>query len=599
LWAKIDNYNWPIHSYTGDTYHYLSIFRSAVIDGKTNSNAFFWEQSNDPSQFYIFQKIASTLNPFANVSIVWFDVLLRISVAFLVCFLLYKLLTLLEVESLTAYIYSLAITLIYGAVAFKGYALGNWFIPALLGGIYCVMYFSRDVNTSSKSILFMYFAMILFAVHPVYFTMGGLACLFAWASKLYKNRSKKILLLFLLWCLVSLFLFSLLFLHFLVGSTAGNDTIFRIVAISTRLPIHVLTSIRLITLAIVAWLISEETLSFFVVASFIGLNSYILTGTYIANDHYAFIIEDFIGILLALSIIYNYKKKIKIRPWLGYWILLLFSITFFEVLRYLNFRPGYLGRWFPMLAGYFLLGLLFVSDKSKTILKRFWSTKLIWLLMVISILYSGTILYKDNISHISKHKDIQSYRALIEELNLIPPGVVLADPKISNAISLYTKHKVYWLSEGFSETVTNKELEARWSDASIFFPNDPSMRGPDAISSVIGNANRCYVHMLNDYYDALAKIGITIYKKDLCDTYDQRYKTWQSLLNKSQIFIDYATSTLEWSPAYKLDWLVLKTDERPPIARVVGSFFKPYKVVGDNFLIYHFNSSAVKELKIN
>lgn len=590
LWGTIDNFDSPVRYYRGDTYHYLSVFRSAMIDGGPNVNSFFVEQPDEKSQFFILQSLALLLSPFKNASIVWFDVFLRVLVALLVYLLLTKLFLLQSVDDGLSKILAFSATLIYGIVAFKGAAIGFWFLPALLGGLYCVMRFLEGRKDEIESPVWpIFLSLPLFAVHPVYFTMGGLAAFLAWLIRLREDRSRKMLRPFLLWCFLALGIFATLYLSFLTGSPSGEDSMYRVVALDTRLPIHPIFSLQLIAIAAAAILLKERAILLFAVASFVGLNSYIFTGTYIANDHYAYIVTDFLGLLLAFAILFK-NRGVGTYRILGALIFILFAFTLFEILRYLDFQPGYLGRWALMLLGFFLLAVTLLSNGVRDHLRRVLGSRFVWVAVAFALLYAPTLAYKDMQAHINEHREVQSYRPLVEEFKNKEAGVVLAKPEIANIVSLYTEHKVYWSKEAFSESVTDEELLARWTDAGVFFPDDEFIYGDEAATSVMGNSNRCMVHKRDHYYEILARIGFTQFKEELCNTYLSYRALWPDIVRQSMDFSAKATSTGTWQPQYRLDWLVVEESEKEKLGKFLDQHFTFVEVVDGRFFVYHFKN---------
>ncbi len=590
LWTTVDNFETPIRYYRGDTYHYLSVFRSAIIDGEPNANSFFLEQPEEKSQFFILQTIASALQPFKDVSIVWIDLGLRILVAFLVYLILTKLFLLSKASEKLSKVLAFFITVTYGVVAFKGFALGFWFLPALLGGIYCVMKFLENRDGAKRPVWPIFLALLLFAVHPVYFTLGGLAALLAWFMRLREERTNGMINLFLFWSFLAAVMFAFLYLSFIVSSPGGEDSLYRVVAVDTRLPIHPLFSLQLMVLITIAILVKERAILFFALASFIGLNAYIVTGTYIANDHYAYIIADFLAVFLGLRMIFNKTTEYKPYPILGLSTLVLGSFMFFETLRYLNFQPGYLGRWTPLVIGFLLISLPLFSEKIKNGIANLLNSKLIWMGVFVAILYAPTLALKDMRTHLGEHKEIQSYRPLIENFLKKEQGVVLAKPEVANVISLYTDQKVYWSKEAFSESVTDEELLARWMDASIFFSEDKFIYGDEAATSVMGNANRCMVHKRDHYYDILARADFPQFKENLCDTYLSYRALWPNLVRESRGFSSIATSTGTWQPKYHLDWLIVEEAERENLGKFLDKYFTFVEVVEEGFFVYHFKN---------
>ncbi|MGB3921690.1 MAG: hypothetical protein WBL19_00190 [Minisyncoccia bacterium] len=590
LWATVDNFDSPVRYYRGDTYHYLSVFRSAMIDGGPNANSFFVEQPDEKSQFFILQSLALLLSPFKDVSIVWFDVFLRSLVALLVYWLLTKLFLLQSVSERLSKILAFSATLIYGIIALKGAAIGFWFLPALLGGLYCVMKFLEDGKDGMRSSVWpIFLSLPLFAVHPVYFTMGGLAALLAWFIRLREDRSRRMLAIFFAWCLTAIGLFATLYLSFFIGSPGGEDATYRVVAIDTRLPIHPVFSLQLITIAIVALLAKERAILMFAIAAFVGLNSYIVTGTYIANSHYALIINDFLVILLVLAILFK-DKALGTHRVLGVLTFLLFAFMLFEILRYLDFQPGYIGRWALLLSGFFFLSVLLVSTRVRSYITGVLGSKLIWLVVVFALLYAPTIAYKDMQADIDEHREVQSYRPLVEEFKSKEAGAVLARPEVANIVSLYTGQKVYWSNNAFPESVTDEELLERWMDAAIFYPEDEFIYGEEAVTSVMGNSNRCMVHKRDDYYNILVRIGFPQFKEDLCDRYISYRAGWPELVEESRDFSRQATSTGVWQPQYRLDWLIVEESEKEKLGKFLDKYFTFVKVVDERFFVYHFKN---------
>lgn len=583
-WARVDSYQEPIRHYDGDTAHYLSILHTTVVEGTPRAQAYFWEEPDSPPQFWIFQTVASIFHPLRSISIVWFDLALTLLVGLAVFLLFDFVLCRAGVPVVVSAVVSLCFVLLYGPIAFRGYALGNWFLPVFLGGMAASLRFFEAKEIDLRALGWALCAVVLFAVHPVYFAMGGLSLGLLWIARLSHKQSKSSLKFFAVWGAFSISLFFYLFFAFLKGTPAGEDTLYRIVALDTRLPFHILLGARLGLLSVVAYSVGFLPIASFAGAAFVGLFSFVLTGQYIANDHYA-IPEDFLAPALFLGLLFSgavssslYKFKFLRVAFLGVALL-----SLFDVLQYLNFRPGYLGRFAPMLGGYLGIALILNVPHAQVVLKKLLNDRRVLVVFCLfSLIYGSVITYRDLRPVASAHREAQEYRMLIGSVRKLSNGVVLADPYIENLISLYTPHKVYWSHIAFSETVLNEELKARWLDTSLFFEGS---RGLEPVF-VTGTTDRCYEYERIKYLNFFESLGFSHPKKVLCGPVEEREALWPVLKQEAQEFASSTVVAKTWAPQYKLDYLIVDTKKNNPPTWLVEDYFVLSATVGERFRIY-------------
>ena len=586
LWKTVDNYQEPLRFYGGDSAHYLAVAHSAMVDGQPNSNAYFFEPTEDHSQFFLTQSFfAFWSKVFGITSVVLVDLFMRIGVAVATFGILYILLSRFGVPWTVSLTMSLLAVLAYGSIAFRGFALGYWFLPLILGSLYTAVRFEEETEASS---LFRWslFGVLLSAIHPVYFLMSGLAFAVLWFERLRSVTFKKESLFWALgWVVISGILFIVLYGAFLVPSLAVRETLYRIVAIDTRLLIHPLYSIRLLLLGYVAYsLFKKNAYAAYSLAALVGLNSYILTGTYVANDHYAYIIEDFMVYVLGVAIVWGSRELDMVKKGrLGLVALCVFVVTAFERLNYLSFRPGYLGRWAPLLAGYFLIGIVLCFPRIRVELRRLVHPAVLVGLVLLSIVYGGVLISKDYAPDLFAHRVVNTRRELIETLRVLPKGVVLADPAVSESVLLFTNHKVYWSSGAFSETATNQELLLRWQDEKLFFENHPHLNGDYVWNTLLGTAQRCQDNKRDRVYKIFSGFGINQFERTLCDPVKARAERTPGFEKLFQSYKDSIEKDQNWSPAFRVDYLILTDDMLPKFA----PYFEKIEEIGD-FTIYRF-----------
>lgn len=574
LWGQVDHFSsLPLRDYRGDTAHYLAILHSAQLNRGPTANAYFWEQANEPSQFYVFQRVVGWFGDLGGLEIVWLAVILRLVVAWLVYWLLSRLLLVFGVTERFSVYLSFAFTLFYGAVAFQGYALGFWFLPCLLGALYFASQFYLQPFNSFWDIWRPVLAVALASVHPVYFTLVGLAVGLLILSKISRERKATLYLGAGVWGGLSLAAFYLLFWPFLASHLpAAQDVLYRIVAIDTRIIIHPLFSLRLIflfILSLLAWQQGRDQrwliISSFSFAALIGLDSYLLTGTYIANDHYA-IAEDFLAILTAALLL---SKSPNLSPLVSkiFSVSALFLLTVSVVMTivfYFHFQLGYYGKWFPLHLAYLLIiGVLWQPHKTHEWLSRIFDSKtvVVVFLVVCPVLYANVLLYKNAVPHLSGNQEVQQYRELISYLRTQDEGVVLASPQLSNSISLFTNQRVYWSPIAFSESVTDQELIQRWQEARLFYP---SLSDPEAQGSVVGTINRCSDFGRGEVLDWLTKLGWLEPQTVLCQPEKDRVVRFAELNTVADSYSHEIGSKQEWRATYRLDKLVVLPGEVVP-----------------------------------
>lgn len=582
--------HYPIRNYEGDAAHYNAIAWSAIVDGYPNTNAYFREPVDTHSQFFIAQSLFALTAPFLReISFVWIDLVLKLLVVLASFLMLGKLIEIHGVPRKTAFIISFCFVAVFGHISFRGYAIGYWFFPLFLAALYFTKRFV-DMELSPEGTARSLWAVILSAVHPVYFSLVGFANLLGWIALLKKeNWSRRGVAFFLVWALSSFALFFVLFFHFLSGSGGGDAAVMRIVGVETRLPIHPVYALGLFLLSYISFQIREfRALSYASLGALVGLLSYMITGRYIANDHYATPFEDIAVFVLACGLVFvpQLKEKIRHRYAWGAAVFFVFVVTAFEHFRYLEFRFGYIGRWTPVILGYGMLVALLLFPRTQDLLKKVFTSRWILIFPVVCLLYGGVLVSKENKLLLESLVQDQEYAPLVDALRGIEPGVILADSAISNLASLYTRHKTYWHPIAFSETVSDAELRARWKDAFVFFSLDPDMSGAGSGFRVLGNANRCFVHGRNDYYELLAEWGFPAWKRDLCDTYAAHRAQWPALLESAEGFRTAVIRGQDWKPIYMLQYLVLDIEKDSVPAPLLKRFFKEKERVNDRFAIY-------------
>lgn len=587
LWAQVDHFETPVRSYEGDTLHYLGIVNRTVADGAPRTQAYFKEQSANPPQFIVFQGALAFLSPVLSViSITWLALLLQLCVALGVFWCLRFLLIKTGVPSLVALVVSLSVVLVSGPIAFRGYALGNWFLPLALLGVVFLVKFWESEKLSRRSLGYSFLALLAFSLHPIYYTLGGAALGFLWIARLRREPTAVSWKLFGVWFVAALGLFLVLFGRFLVGTPEGADTLARIVSIKTRLPFHALFMIRLLFLSGAGYFLSVPVVAATALASFLGLSSYIGTGTYIANDHYA-ILEDYLVLVLSLGVLFRKESLRKIPRWFSWVAVALAGITAYDIFQYLEFRPGYLGRYAPLIAGYILLAIILVLPQYRKKIAATLSLKsTLGVLVAFSVLYGFAITYLDMKPEIQLHRAEQEYRPLLSFFESKNEEAILADPGISDFLSVYSPGYVYWSPIGFSETVSNTELYRRWFDARLFFG---AVEGLEPVR-VTGTTDRCYEYKRVVYLELLAKLGYSKPKETLCDLVDVREASFELMEKQYEVESGEVLESKTWDLGYGVDWLVIdRVKDTPPPEWLAEKYFTLETILADRFVVYRKN----------
>lgn len=577
----------------GDTSHYLSILNSARVEGGPTGNAYYFEGRESMSQFYVFQWIIGLL-PLVAIPMTLLVVVLKVAVAISVFFLLAKLLERFGVMRTVSPLVSFAFVLLYGPGAFTGAGLAHWFLPFLLLGMVFLLRASEEDRSPRSAAGFTLVAMVLFAVQPLFFVLLGLSAALIWFARFYESPKKReVFEAFLLWVLPSALIYARLFLPFMLDLVPGaSETVIRMIGIQTHYPLHpiyALQFVSLFALSLAAYHTRVENRYRFLftgavsLAGFFALVSNVITGTYIANDHYP-IVTDFLAMFLAFSFPYERVSQTKLGKYLGSLGVFVALLSTFDTLVYLQFRPGYYGKWFPLDLSLFALGAILLAPSIKTFFgQRRVMRTVLFFLVIGSLLYGAQLLHLMENGLRAGDASAESYRAVIEELRTLPQGVVLADMYLTNLVSVYTPHNSFWHAYAFMERQPNAELHDRYLIAYTFFPEDPWMTPEAARVGVYGNTNQC---KHPEPFIFLYSLGFRGPYETFClQPQLKRQVEGEALEKEKLLFREKVLAEGGVVFPYKLDYLVLMDADAPISQKLLDKYFSLVKR-GEGFVIY-------------
>lgn len=590
-WVTLDNFKSPWREISGDYSLYASQLNAVLQHGQPTGNPYFAENQYQIGRFYIFGTLFSFIPLAEKVPIGWWLIVFKIAAAVLVFYLFARLLALFNSPARLTYIFSFIFVLFYGAITFKGgSALYNWFLPAWLAGFLTVIRFfkSEKINLAGFSVFLI--SPLLFAFHPLYFTVGIALSGLLWLYTLYAKRfERKILVFFLIWLAWTLFLFSRAFWPFVFPPDAqfaemAAGMTFRNTLINTHFPFLFLFGLRYLLLVLMTGLLYRQSaktadrpdsfrpLFLLSLVVFLGLNSYVITGRYFLNDHFPFF-EEFIIIPLALLLLFGPAvAPTKLARRLGMAILLVSTVSVLVIWNYLNFKPVYFGAEVPQYLAYFTIGLLLSWPGLRGKLFFRHGRFLLKSLLIVAVFHIVFMTFWDDKYWFPLHRQVQNYRGLIENMKNLPDGVVLANPYISNLALIYTRHKVYWSPIAFHDLVATEELRRRWLTARVFFPAEPAFNGQPAVVSIFGRRdNKCREFKRGVYLGWLARLGFPGPQKTICDDPILRSQ-WPALQTESEIYRQ-AAGQMQWQPAFQLDYLLVEKGKDQIDQSLVSRYF--------------------------
>lgn len=600
--TTIDKGETPLRLYRGDVLHYLGILNAGRVSEGPAANAYFAEWSRGLSNFQILQTAISFAPGVDALSVVWLMVILQVLVAIGVFLVLARLLRFFDVPENTAALAAFLFVLCYGPMAFRGSALASWFFPFLLLGIYFVLRFFIEKNSIPKNAALLLGALGCFSLQPIYFFLGlGITSLI-WILKLHEDHSRRMVYLFFVWLTAVATVFFCLFWPFISGIPGSADILERLVSTYTRIPFHPLIMAKFLLIAVIGGIVLWSTRPSGVVekrwfavgvlafTAFLGISSYLITGKYVANDHYA-IIEDVTAFLLLATILYSpravFHKSHKIAGGLLFFVAL---ASFLDVAQYLDFGIGYSGKFIGYHFAYFLTALILLFPQAtRSFIDRLESFRrpISAVLISLVLIYANVLFYKDGQAHRADHERAQLYRPLVEALSALPPGVVLGDAPVSNLTTLFTKHKVYWHYTAYGERIPTSELYKRFLDANLFFSDDRYFQGNNSVNGVYGTTNHCTEYKRDRYLTFLADLGYSGPYAALCTEREVRRAAWEkSLTEEKEAFAKRVAKTGIWKPQYKLTYLVRAPLDAAIPEPLVTKYFSKLQEIPGGFTIY-------------
>lgn len=584
LWKSVDSFSEPFRYYRGDMAHYAVILDRAIEAGGPVGNSFFFEEQEHPSRFFVFELVAGLFGKlFAPAGVAVLVIALRIIVPVLSFLLFAELIRRVGISAEYANFLAALQILLYGVISFQGYGLANWYIPSLLAGLILVVEAFCDEQFSPRRAALLVVSIGLFTLHPAYFAFGGAVTGVAWFLWMRRFGVRAVGPFFVAWLGLAGVLFAMFFAGGLSSGAAATDFLARMALISTRFPIHPIVLLELGLAAIIAGYAargageaSARALHFLAVAFGIGFLAILapsITGTYLVNDHYT-IAHEYLVVVLAASLIFT--GDVKTPKWSARFLVFAVVLDILFVLAYLNFKPGYYGRFATHHAAYFLIAGMVLWPGLRILLKKALAvTALRGLLVVAALGYALLLQYKDiSGGHFAGHQAVQKYRPLIAELRKLPAGVVLADNTLSHIVPITTEHQIYWSSIAFSQTSTDEALLRRYQDAHLAFPDDPSHVPPGVINSLHGAVDRCREYGRGKVLEALSSRGWTAPLREICAPDRVRAEAYEISKERVQAFVSNANRTKSWQPEYRVDYLLVSDGATTTPVWILNTYFK-------------------------
>lgn len=581
----------PIRSFQPNNAHYLTVLNAAMNSGGPIPNPYLHEQQNIPSHYALMQIIIAHI-PFVSslsISLLW--TLLRILVAVTYFILLYLMLRESGYDLFTAGVLSFCVVSIWGYIRFQSMALGNWYLPPMLLGMYLGSKAIKNGLTVKRRLILLSLALLLFSWHAVSFSLGGLAILLLWGYLIFtesKEFRKKTILMAFFWSIFSLFLFMILYAPFFLGqNNTAVSTLGRVVQFSsTYLMYHPIETIVVIVSVWVLLLTRRYSYVMFGIAALVGLNSNLVTGFYFANDHYV-VLTEVLTVIAASSLWLNIDRR-KSSKWLGLVALIAGLWYLYAGLSHLGFNPAYLGRYLVVSGSMFVITFLsFAPEPWRNFFSRYYKLVMV-LIFLTSSLYVGALVYAGTAFPLKAQQEQKNIIPLINYLRKDDYSVVLANSKISNDIALYTKDRIYWSDLLFTDVINDKEILHRWLVSRVFFPNDEMANGELAVDTVYGAEIRCRHFRLfaEPLLGPFKNSFISRFREKDCPRIEAQRQTQKQFLDESLVNYLAEVKRNKFSPVYKLDLLVVADTDLSPKDILQRDFSFETKI--GNFSIYRF-----------
>lgn len=592
---KTGNFFDPIRTFQANNAHYLTVTKAAWQTDSPVPNSYLHEQQAVPSHYALWQSIFAHLPFVSNISIAWLWTILRILVAISYFILLAIMMKQVGCHFVLAQATAFSVVCVFGFIRFQSMALGNWYIPPMLLGIYLSqMAFVSKEYSIFKRFLFLVISLILFSWHSVSFSIGGLAIFIIWLFLIFRSKSEDrrlFIIAMLAWLSLSLIIFLILYAPFMSShSQIGLDTLSRVVQFrSTRFIYHPIETAILVVAAVIFWQSRAFAYLAFSLAPIIGLNSNLLTGFYFANDHYQILNEALIFIALV-HLWFWPKEKISRFVWLAIVAILFGGLYLYSgYAGHLGYRIAFIGRYLVIPLSLFAIACLIIDRTSfcRTWLVKFWRP-LSGLMIVLSLVYVSLLIYKGTAYELEKQTKAKRYVPLIEYLRQNNYAVVLANSTIASYIPLYTQDKIYWLDILWTDIITEEEILERWLVSRAFFPNDDMANGMLAVDSVYGAEIRCRHNQLfvKPLFGFLANTWLANWRGRDCPIIEQeRREQLLSLEKMSEQYNEHLVKE-KLKPKYRLDLLVVDKNDQTS-ENILKRDFRFLKQVGD-FSIYSY-----------
>lgn len=474
----------------------------------------------------------------------------------------------------------------------------SWWLVFFLVGI-LLLFRSPGFSKLWQQVACIGIANVLFAVQPVFFSLGVLigGLWFLWLSIFNRNRHYWPLLG--LWALFSLLNAKIFFNAYIPGISQVNslrESLVRMGVHFSRLPYLPLSSLRLlcvsIALAALAYVMfkrfSGESrlfqtplfLGISFASVFLAINSNIVTGFAVVPDHYL-VPENFFAVVLLGFLFFEPLSEISRSQFR--WLAIVFSIILgLSIIDLFYGRPWrswlVVGDSIPLITAYILL----VWRLWNIPIPTFFLKRIAFISIISAVAFGLLFSWRLHGHAFSFPKADERNRPVIMALRSLESGVVLAPPDFSDVITLYTNHKVYYsFDSAYKFSGGNIEFKKRWLDAVRFYPKSAELTGPDCA----GAAGK----------GGFTAVPVSPFEETLIRTF---FASWYNrLFIIPETKFDAACADLkrelksmpleaEWQPAYRVDYAIFEKGENgvPPI---VAFDFKFLENVGE-FSIYKF-----------
>lgn len=596
-WAFLSHFQEPLRADLGPYTNYLAWLHD-IFQRRFSDNPYFWEHSGGTERFILFQSIVRLVPYATRIPMGWWYTILKGASALTLFIGFYFLLKNFgrkhwESLGLTTFFF-----FFYGPFKLLEPGAASWFLVFFIVGI-ILLFRLPQFSKFWHQVIGIGIANILFAIHPVFFSLGVVIGGLWLLGLSILNRNRRHWSLVVLWGLFSLINVKIFYSTSISGVSQANslrESLVHMGVYFSRLPYVPLSSLRLafafIALAVLTYIILKKFsgesrlfktslfLSISFISIFLGINSNIVTGFAVVPDHYL-IPEDFFAAILLGFILFEQLPEAGRSRFC--WPAAAFSIILgLSVIDLFYGRPWrswlVVGGSIPLIAGYTLL----VGKLWGMSIPAFFLKKIAFISVIGAVVFGLLFSWRLHANAFSRPKADERNRPIITALRSLEPGVVLAPPDFAGVITLYTNHKVYW-GAGYAYKFSGSDIEyqKRWLDTVRLYPESAELTDLDCAGAAgKGGATAVPVSL---FEETLIRVLFTSWYNRLFVIPETKFDAACASLKQELENMPLGTA---WRPAYRMDYAIFEKGKNG-VPTAVARDFKFLDNFGE-FSIYKF-----------